>query len=147
MKPILAIALAITTTSPIMAQSSQELNFLSGLSDGRDLRQRGQRLQRGEGLPGFGVCRPDLRAQWAPVQRHSVPVQRERRDAAETAHVALAGVVRGDDFLLITLKAVVQVLQVLCPRHDVLGRIHQIASTHPAAGFRHELHESHRTGA
>lgn len=38
MRLILAIALAITTTAPIVAQSTQELNFLSGLSDGKDLR-------------------------------------------------------------------------------------------------------------
>src|SRR5512141_3385071 len=49
---------------------------------------------------------------------------RERRDAAETLHVALAGVVRGERDALVT-KTVDQVAKVLRPCGDVVRRIEQ----------------------
>src|SRR5205814_1053635 len=68
----------------------------------------------------------------------------ERRHAAIPLDVALAGVVGGDGVLQIAVETALQILEVLHAGIDVLFGIVEVLRSEPAAGARHDLHQSLR---
>src|SRR6266849_5807475 len=86
-----------------------------------------------------------LRVVEAPLD-HAIEVAqrlRERRDAAETLDVPLAGVIGGQGHLLIP-EPIEQVAKVFGAGSDVLLRAKEISITHQPPRLRHDLHETLR---